>query len=93
MTLFLLTTAVIGWCQEWKVVGKLAHALLLSLIVMIIVVATLAGVLMMSDRKRYRIVLARLDMLLLRIKLNNESDHATGWVERELQLITRILAS
>ena len=93
ITLTFLISALVGWCETFKVDGALANALLVSFFIILIIVTAWLFYLLLSSIKRYRVALARLDILVLKLDILNAKSQSLGWVERELQHITRILES
>ncbi len=57
----------------------------------LLLVATILGYGMTNNRRRYNTALTRLDSLDLRLKINDDKDLSTAAINRELQLIVRIM--
>lgn len=83
--------AVVGWCDQLKVEGTFSKVLLISMMAVSLLVATILGYGMTNNRRRYNTALARLDSLDLRMKINDDMNMSTAEINRELQLIARIL--
>ena len=84
-------SAIVGWLDNWKVSGCLSTTLLVLLIAVLIVVVGFVGYRIIVVRDRFNVALARLDLLILWLKLNKDKEFSIDKIERELQLIVRIL--
>ena len=87
----LVLTTVAGWCDQLKVEDTLSKALLIVVLVILLSVATLVGYNMTKNRGRYNAALARMDSLILRLMINVGEDISPATINRELQLIARML--
>lgn len=87
----LALTAVVGWCDQLEVNNVFSKVLLLAMMAVQLLVAIIVGYGLPKNRKRYNAALARLDLLILRLEINDDKDLTTAAINRELQLITRIL--
>ena len=83
--------AVVGWCDQLKVEGTFSKVLLITIMAVLLVVAAIVGLYMLKNRRRFNVALARLDSLILRLEINDDKDMTTAAINRELQLIARIL--
>lgn len=90
---FFITAVVAGWLEEWKVENILSQAVMISLMVILIAVVIWVGYQMVMTSRRYHTAILRLDLLILKLELSHEENLAPEWVERELQMIMRVLES
>lgn len=83
--------AVVGWCDQLKVENTFSKVILITMMAVLLLIATIVGYGLPKNRKRYNAALARLDLLILRLEINDDKVMTTAAINRELQLITRIL--
>ena len=83
--------AVVGWCDQLKVEGTFSKVLLITIMAVLLAVAAIVGLNMLKNRRRFNVALARLDSLILRLEINDDKNMTTAAINRELQLIARIL--
>ena len=93
----LMCTVVIGaivhfFMCSFGMYDTYVRLLLLFIIVVLLAIIAYLGYRMAVINDRYRFSLERLNLLLLRIKLDGEKDLATDKIIRELKLISRELA-
>lgn len=88
---FLIVTFV-GWIDELKIEDMFSKCLMIGLMIVLFVAFVWMEYRMNLTLQRYRAALARIELLVLKLKLNeNDKNQATGWIGRELELITSIL--
>lgn len=87
----LALTAIVGWYDQLKVEDTFSKVLLITMMAVLLVVAAIVGLNMLKNRRRFNVALTRLDSLILRLEINDDKNMTTAAINRELQLITRIL--
>lgn len=85
------TTMIAGWRDQLKVEDNFSKVIIMVMMAVLLLVATIVGYGLPKNRRRYNVALARLDLLILRLKINDDKDMSTAAINRELQLIARIM--
>lgn len=84
-------TMIAGWCDQLKVEDNFSKVIIIIMMVILLLVATIVGYGLPKNRRKYNAALARLDLLILRLKINEDMNMSMADINRELQLIARIL--
>ena len=89
--IFLIVTFV-GWIDGLKIEDMFSKCLMIVVMMVFFIAFGWMDYRMNLTLQRYRAALARIELLVLKLKLNeNENNQTTGWIGRELELITSIL--
>ena len=91
--MIVITFALMGWIEKYKVEGVIGKVILLFFVVVLLAIALFIGYKMVIINNRYRCAITRTNTLLFRVRMDKDNGITRGEIDRELQLIARILES